>query len=133
MRDYSKVWQWQQLDGKPWTIGYGHAGTDVAPGMTWTESHAAAVLSSEAQHAVEQCDERIGFFHELNDARQGVLANMAFNMGIDGLLKFHDTLRCVGQQKYAEAAEHMGQSLWSRQTVTRATALIEQMTTGKWA
>lgn len=33
--------------GAPWTIGYGHTGTDVRPGLVWNESHAESVLKSD--------------------------------------------------------------------------------------
>jgi len=33
--------------GAPWTIGYGHTGTDVRPGMVWNEAQAESVLRSD--------------------------------------------------------------------------------------
>lgn len=42
-------------DGKPWTIGWGHTGPEVVPGLVWTQAQAdAAFLSdvSDAERAV---------------------------------------------------------------------------------
>lgn len=71
-------------------------------------------------------------FPRLDEARQGVLVNMAFQLGTSGLLGFRSTLALVAAGKYAEAAEQMLKSKWAQQTPDRAKRLAEQMKTGEW-
>ena len=69
----------------------------------------------------------------LDEARQGVLANMTFEMGIDGLLEFKDTLLAVQAGDYQVASEEMLKSKWAtKDAPARAQRLSLQMATGKW-
>jgi lysozyme len=68
----------------------------------------------------------------LSEARQGVLINMSFQMGVDGLLKFTNTLAYIKAGKYLEASKGMLNSLWARQTPARALRLSKQMETNEW-
>jgi lysozyme len=43
----------------------------------------------------------------LGDVRKRVLVNMAFNLGIAGLLKFENTLALIRSGSYAQAAAEM--------------------------
>ena len=57
---------------------------------------------------------------------------MAFQMGVDGLLGFKNTLAMIQAGKYTEAANGMMNSKWAKQTPSRAQRHAEQMRTGKW-
>lgn len=67
---------------------------------------------------------------ELDDVRQGILVDMAYNLGVDGLLKFKNTLGCVERGDYEGAAKGMENSLWYRQVGSRGVTLVRQMRTG---
>ena len=56
---------------------------------------------------------------------------MAFNLGVQGLLKFRNTLGMVRDGDYDGAARGMLASLWARQVKGRATRLADQMRTGR--
>lgn len=56
-----------------------------------------------------------------------ILANMAFQMGLNGLLGFTNTLTCIKYKMYPEAAKRMKMSRWAKQTPNRANRLIERM------
>lgn len=75
---------------------------------------------------------RLPWYDSLDEARQGVLANMAFQMGVDGLLGFRNTLAMVERGEYAAAADGMMASKWAQQTPRRAARLSQQMRTGEW-
>jgi len=64
--------------------------------------------------------------------RQGALMNMAFQMGINGVMAFQDTLAKVQASDYAAAADRMLQSKWATQTPERANRLAKQMREGTW-
>ena len=76
---------------------------------------------------------KLPWITKLDPARKGVLINMAFQLGTDGLLEFRQTLGLVRDGKYAEAAVQMLKSKWATsQTPERAKRLAEQMKTGEW-
>lgn len=64
--------------------------------------------------------------------RYAVLLNMAFNMGLRGLLDFKNTLSFVQARQFRLAASHMLQSKWARQVGARAKELAKQMEEGQW-
>lgn len=68
----------------------------------------------------------------LDEARRGVLLNMAFNMGIHGLLTFKNTLSLIQNGHYAAAAVAMLDSKWAAQVGARAHRLSQQMEQGVW-
>lgn len=68
----------------------------------------------------------------MNDARLAVLINMAFNMGINGLLQFRRLFAAIRQHHWDDAASEMLDSRWALQVGYRAKELAEQMRTGEW-
>jgi lysozyme len=72
------------------------------------------------------------WFERLDEVRQAVLIDMGYNLGVDGLLKFKNTLGYVQRGEYDLAALGMMKSLWSRQVGRRAERLADMMKTGQW-
>lgn len=72
---------------------------------------------------------------KLDEVRQRVLADMAFNMGIGnerrGLLSFSTTLRLIENDDYETAADNMLRSDWAQQTGRRARRLSAMMRDGQ--
>ncbi len=66
----------------------------------------------------------------LDDVRQRVLLDMAFNLGLPGLLQFKRTLEAIRTGQYQQAATMMLDSLWARQVGQRAERLARMMATG---
>ena len=75
---------------------------------------------------------KLPWIPELAPSRQAVLFNMAFNLGVAGLLSFKNTLSLIQQGKYLAASDAMLKSKWATQVKGRAYELAEQMRTGKW-
>lgn len=113
------------------TIGVGRNLDDV--GISESEAH--AMLDNDLDRTEKALRAALPWVDELDDARQGVLMNMAFNMGVGveggkrGLLSFPYTLGLVQAGKYAEAAKAMFESKWARQVGKRATELAQIMAT----
>ena len=63
--------------------------------------------------------------------RSEVLIEMAYQMGMTGLLKFKKMWRALSAENYRGAAHEMLDSLWAKQTPNRAEELAEIMRTGK--
>ena len=130
-RDEGEVrWAYQDHLGY-WTIGVGRLiGKRKGGGLTKEE--VTYLLENDIKKRHAELQDRIPWFNNLDDARQGVLLNMAFQLGVEGLLNFKTTLKCIEAGKYEEAATNMSKSLWAQQTPVRANRLVIQMITGEW-
>ena len=115
-----------------WTIGVGRLIDARKPGSGLRPYEIDFLLQQDIDDRIEQLTRRLPWFQDLDDARRGVLLNMAFQMGIDGLLKFERTLGLVEAGKFDDAAENMLRSLWATQTPARAQRMAKQMATGQW-
>lgn len=114
-----------------WTIGIGRL-IDKRKGGGLTKDEAAYLLGNDIARFTNALRTRLPWFDRIDEARQGVLANMAFQMGVDGLLGFRNTLGMIERGEYDAAANAMLQSKWSQQTPQRAARLAQQMRTGEW-
>lgn len=110
------------------TIGVGRNLDDV--GISSDESR--LFLQNDIVRAVNSLNEKLPWVGQLDEIRQAVLINMCFNLGIDGLLKFKQTLTLVQQGDYPGAADEMLRSTWATQIGPRALRLSRQMREGVW-
>lgn len=108
------------------TIGYGWA-IQICPIRL---AEAELRLSNDVAEVIGQLTQALPWFNDLDLVRQSVLANMCFNLGIYGLLKFERTLRAIQNKEYSIAAIEMLNSTWATQVGVRATRLAEEMKTG---
>ncbi len=109
------------------TIGVGRNLEDR--GLTDLES--LFLLNNDIVSLNNELSIKLPFYKDLDDVRQGVLINMAFNMGIYGLLKFKNTLKLIEEQNYLFASDEMLDSKWARQVPNRAKELANLMKGGK--
>ena len=72
------------------------------------------------------------WYAALDEARRGVVENMAFNLGLNGLLGFRRMLQALRARDYATAAREMRDSQWYTQVGARAERLALQMEDGQW-
>lgn len=114
------------------TIGIGRLVDSRKPGSGLRDSEMEFMLNNDIDERIEQLTRRLPWFQNLDDVRKGVLLNMSFQMGVDGLLGFKNTLAMIERGDYAEASEGMLNSLWARQTPERAQRMSKQMKTGQW-
>lgn len=113
------------------TLGVGRL-VDKRKGGGITAEESAYLLANDIARKSAELDKRLSWWRELDDARQGVLLSMAFQMGVDGLLGFKNTLAMVKGGDYEAAAKGMLHSMWAKQTPERAERMAEQMRTGCW-
>lgn len=71
-------------------------------------------------------------FDEMNDVRQEVLANMAYNLGKSRLGGFTRLLFAAESLDYSGMAEQMKDSKWFKQVGQRGMRLYYAMKEGKW-
>lgn len=108
------------------TIGYGRC-LDTR-GITKYE--AELLLTHDAAEIIEQLSCAFSFWRLLNEPRKAVLVNMAFNIGVQGLLKFKKTLSLIESGDYSSASIEMMDSKWAKQVPSRALDLSVQMDLG---
>ena len=114
----------------PWTIGYGHTGREVHPGLLWTPQQCVASLSADVFATETGLTTALPWWTTLDDVRQDCLVNQAFNMGVHRLLGFATYLALVKAGEYAPPADDEIHTLWARQVGARAQRLARQMRTG---
>lgn len=114
-----------------WTIGIGRL-IDARKGGGITKEESSYLFQNDLKRKRDEVRRALPWFDKLDEARQGVLLNMAFQMGTQGLLGFKNTLAMVEAGDYEAASRGMLNSLWARQTPNRAQRLARQMATGAW-
>ncbi|QBE68646.1 lysozyme [Synechococcus sp. WH 8101] len=93
--------------GAPWTIGYGHTGPDVVPGLTISQAQAEAWLKQDAAVAADAVD-RLLRGVDLTSRQRDALISFCFNVGAGALE--HSTLRkrlLAGEPAAAVIAEEL--------------------------
>ena len=105
------------------TIGYGRNLTDVGI----SQAEAEQMLAADLAKAEADVRGHIPFFDSLTDARQNALCELAFNMGIMGLLSFHFMLGNLQNGTYRLAAQDLAASLWSKQVGPKRSGDIQKL------
>ena len=111
-----------------WTIGVGRNLEHV--GLR-SEAEARYLLRSDIVAIRAELEKAIPWFGDLDEVRQRCLMDMAFNLGVAGLMKFEKTLRLIAQGNLSGASQEMLRSKWADQVGQRAITLSRMMATGK--
>lgn len=109
------------------TIGYGH---NLENGIS--AAAAEFILQEDLARAERAVKDAFPWWWKLDDARQFVLVDMAFNMGLAGLKGFKKMLAAMEQGDYQTAAKEMLASKWAAQVGRRAVELSKIMEKGEW-
>lgn len=116
------------------TTGVGHnlQASPLPAGWSYplTDEQVNVLLTQDIQNVFADLDHNLPWWTDLNDVRQRVLANMAFNLGITKLLGFKNTLAAMRQGKYKDASSGMLNSAWAAQVKGRAVRLADMMLRG---
>lgn len=114
-----------------WTIGFGRL-VDRRLGGGITTDEALFLLSNDVKETVIELDEKLAWWRGLDEVRQLVVADMAFNLGLTKLLRFRRTLLAMQEGRFEDAAANMLDSKWARDDVPeRAARLARMMETGE--
>jgi lysozyme len=108
------------------TIGVGRNLDDVGI----TEDEALVLLDNDVTRLFQECQRHLPTFGSLCEARQHVLMDMSFNLGVAGLLEFRKMLAAVEAADFDRAAAEMLDSRWARQVGERAVTLAKMMREG---
>ncbi len=107
------------------TIGYG---INLDQGLDRVE--ADLLLEHRVASRIGELSLRLPVFSTLDPVRQRVVLNMAYQLGVSGLLGFRRLRAALEQGHYARAADEMLDSAWATQTPARAQRLARWMRTG---
>ena len=110
------------------TGGVGRNLTDRA----FSDDEIDLMLRNDIKGTESDLDRRLPWWRQMSEARQNVLANMCFNLGIDRLLGFAKTLTLMKAARYDAAAAEMLDSLWAKQVGARAIRLAAIMRKGEF-
>lgn len=125
-----------------WTIGAGRL-IDKRKGGRLRPHEIDYLLANDVEDFVKEVKRNLPWWENLDPVRKAVLVNMAFNLGIKGLLGFKNTLKFVEQGDYDRAADNMLKSKWATQVGMkppsakqpyggRAWELAQMMRTGQY-
>jgi len=89
------------------------------------------MLANDIRDFQEEVENAFPWWSDLDDVRQRVVVDMAFNMGLGSLSKFVNTLAHIESGRYEEAGVEMLDSKWARQVGDRANVLSDMMRTGE--
>lgn len=109
------------------TTGYGRNITDKG----FSEDEVQLMLYNDIQEVIDGLRKDYWWFDELDDVRQEVVINMAFNLGLAGFGKFRNTIGYISDGAYSQAASNMLASKWAGQVGYRARELSDMMRTGE--
>ena len=96
-----------------------------------SEAEARYLLRSDIVAIRAELEKAIPWIGDLDEVRQRCLMDMAFNLGVAGLMKFEKTLQLIAQGNLSGASLEMLRSRWAKQVGRRAITLSEMMATGK--
>lgn len=102
-----------------WTLGYGFL-VDERKGGSIPEEVAEYWLELVAQRYWNALRNRKSWLDEQPEDVQRALANMAYQLGVEGVLGFRNMLAALEQNDRATAADEALNSLWAQQTPDRA-------------
>ena len=71
--------------GDPWTIGYGHTGPEVRPGLVWTQQQAEQTLARELPVYRSQMLEVLPMASRWNGNQQAAMTSFVYNLGAGAL------------------------------------------------
>jgi lysozyme len=124
---------WQDLSAEPWTCGYGCTGDGITDGTIWTQDEADTQLEGRVAQVEAALQARLAWFDTLSPVRQDVLVNIAFNIGVAGLMKWPKTLGHVQQGDFAAASTDISSNtVWLNQVHARCTRCADAMRDDQW-
>lgn len=102
-----------------WTIGIGRL-IDERRGGGISREEAIYLLKNDIKQKSEELDSKIPWWRHESQIRRWAMLNMAFNLGVEGLLGFKKTMYHWAKGEYKEAAKCALDSLWAKQVKSRA-------------
>lgn len=107
-----------------WTIGVGRL-IDKKKGGGISKEEAIYLLKNDIENVRAELDEGLPWWRDAPEKVQLVLQDMCFNLGLNGLLQFKNTLAAIREGRWADAGVAMRSSKWATQVPNRVKDLID--------
>lgn len=116
------------------TAGIGHncISSPLPEGMSFPldDGEIDQLYAFDMGKVFDSLDEEFPWWRNMSYARQRVVANMCFNLGLHKLEEFQNTMAAMEQGRYKAAENGMLASLWAKQVGERAIRLADMMEAG---
>jgi lysozyme len=109
------------------TIGYG---TMIEEGGHGVPSYIAELLLRDYLQTIETRLKVHEWYGELNAPRQHCILEMAYQMGVEGVLGFEKMIEALKRGDWPAAEAEALDSLWAKQTPARARDVAERLKLG---
>lgn len=114
-----------------WTIGIGIC-IDKSKGGYLSEEEMLYLLQNRLNKIRASLSNYI-WFRNLSEVRQEVLIEMAYNLGVNGLLAFKKMISFIEKRDYENAVKEMRSSKWAMQIgKNRLDDLCKRISTGRY-
>jgi len=112
----------------------GHIGKDLSDIFEWgiTKEQAYYLAKNDIEIVEKEVCEAHPCVVELDEIRQRIIIDMAFNMGVPRLGKFKKMWKAIHEEDFEEAKIQMLDSRWANQVGNRAVRLSNAMESGEW-
>ncbi len=94
-----------------------------------SEAEALLLLGDDVDECWKRLSSALPWLPGAPEPVQEALVNMAFNLGVSGLLGFRSTLAALATHDYTAAAQDMLESKWAGQVGARARRLADMVRT----
>ena len=109
------------------TWGIGHKDLLAHVGQIFSSAQIDAAFNQDVATAEGGISHALPWFKDLSSLRQDCLVNMAFNLGVHGLLEFDTFLGFMQRKKYAQATLDLRGTPWFHQVGDRANRICQQI------
>lgn len=131
-----RYWVYDDATGflvRPGSVAVGHPTIGIGRALDVrgiSPDEAQMMLANDIASFTLGLQQKYAWFNCLDDVRQRVLVNMAFNLGLAGIEEFRAMLEHLAKREYSLAASEMENSEWFKETGDRAARLVKAMATG---
>jgi len=102
-----------------WTVGVGRV-VEEGKGPGLSRDEAMYLLRNDIERVTGELESKFPWFSDLSQDRKTAIVSMAFQLGMNGLLKFKNALKSMEEGDFEAAAANFLDSLWAKQTPNRA-------------
>ena len=116
--------------GMPYTDTRGHPTLGYGTKLPITEAEGAWLLETRLADTHARLAKAWPPYGGLNHARQGALLDLAYELGVEGLLGFHDMLAALERGDWKAASAAALKSKWATEVPGRAIVIVAALKDG---
>ena len=98
----------------------------IGHGFTWlSEEESLHILTGRVSQLHLKLLDDLDWYKDMPPEIQGVIIEMCFQIGFSGVMKFRKMIANMQDKNWKEASKEMLDSLWAKQTPSRANRLAD--------